>query len=119
MKVVIAGTRTFEDYEKLKFELDRIRPFMEITEIVSGCSRGADTLGERYAMENDILLKKFPADWKGLGRKAGPLRNIQMAEYADELIAFWDTKSGGTKHMINEMDKRNKPIIIIRIDNEA
>lgn len=111
MKVVVAGTRTFDDYELLKQVLSE--PEHNITEIVSGRSKGADQLGERFAEENNIPLKLFPADWSNLGRKAGPIRNEQMAEYADALIAFWDGESGGTRNMISQMQKRKKLVHII------
>lgn len=111
MKVIVAGTRTFEDYDFLKKVLSE--PEYNITELVSGRSKGADQLGERYAKENNIPLKLFPADWENLGRKAGPIRNEQMAEYGDMLIAFWDGESRGTKNMIQQMQKRKKLVHII------
>lgn len=73
---------------------------MEI-EIVSGMSDGADRLGELYAEENGYGIKEFSADWANHGDSAGPIRNKQMAEYANALIAFWDGSSKGTKIMIS------------------
>ena len=58
-------------------------------------------MGEFGALHHDSPVKKFPADWGGLGKRAGYLRNEQMADYADALIAVWDGKSKGTKHMID------------------
>ena len=103
-KVIIAGGRTFEDYEYLKKVCDFLlanRNESQI-EIVSGNARGADTLGERYSKERGYKLTLFKADWDKYGKKAGYLRNKQMAEYADALIAFME-KGGtkGTQHMIN------------------
>ena len=63
-------------------------------------ARGADRLGERYAKERGYKVIYFPADWDIDGRSAGFKRNVKMAEYADALVAFWDGKSSGTKHMI-------------------
>ena len=100
MKVIIAGSRAFDDYEKLCEICDfKLSQQIDI-EIVSGTANGADKLGERYANERGYVLKKFPADWT-LGKKAGYLRNKQMAEYADALICFWDGQSKGSQHMIN------------------
>lgn len=76
-------------------------PF-EITEIVSGTCEGVDQLGEEWAERHGIPVKRFPADWKKYGRRAGPLRNQTMASYADALIAIWDGKSKGTRSMIDE-----------------
>ena len=97
-KLIIAGSRTFNDYDLLKTNLNTLN---SITEIVSGTAKGADLLGERFAVENNIPIKKFPANWSKFGKSAGFLRNKEMAEYADTLIVFWDGKSKGTKHMID------------------
>jgi hypothetical protein len=113
MKVIVAGSRSFNDVPLLYQTLDRLlQKNVEIAsaEIVSGRAKGADQLGEMYAAENNISLKLFPADWDTHGKKAGILRNTQMAEYADILIAFWDGKSRGTKHMILDMLAKGKPV---------
>lgn len=101
MKVIIAGSRSFSNYKKLKDFCDKILINKKEVEIVSGTARGTDQLGERYAKEKGYKLTLFPADWDKYGKSAGYKRNIQMAEYADSLIAFWDKKSKGTKHMID------------------
>lgn len=101
MKVIIAGSRDFNDYKLLKEKCDLILSDYNDIEIVSGLARGADKLGERYARENKYLIKPFPADWNKYGISAGYIRNEEMAKYGDFLIAFWDTKSSGTKHMID------------------
>jgi hypothetical protein len=83
-------------------------------EIVSGTAAGADTLGERYAQEKGYEVKKFPAQWDLYGKSAGYKRNQQMAEYADGLIAFWDGKSRGTKHMIDIATNKGLKVRVIR-----
>lgn len=105
MKVIIAGTRTFSDYEKLKDHCDFLLSDQPEVEIVSGNAAGADKLGEQYAKEKGYKLTVFPADWNKYGKRAGYLRNKQMAEYADGLIAFWDGKSRGTEMMIKLAEK--------------
>ena len=70
------------------------------TEIVSGCAKGVDRAGEEWAKRNGVPIKPFPANWETYGRAAGPIRNQQMAAYADALIAIWDGKSRGTESMI-------------------
>ena len=119
MKTIIAGSRDFNDYNLLKSQLDYYRMHKnDITEVVSGCARGADTLGEFYANEQSIPVKQFPADWDKHKRASGPIRNRQMAEYADCLIAVWDGSSRGTKNMIDEMNKLNKPVFVIMTNVE-
>ena len=113
MKVIVAGSREFQDYLFLKEQLDQYRKDNEITEIVSGMARGADKLAILYAMDNNIPVAKFPADWDTYGKRAGPIRNEQMAKYADALVAFWDGASRGTKNMIDQMTKQQKPVRIV------
>lgn len=110
MKVIIAGSRDIEDYSLL---IRAIKNSMfDITEVVCGCARGADTLGETWAIANNIPIKKFPADWNTHGKKAGPIRNAQMGDYADCAIVLWDSVSKGSKNMIDYMNKLNKPCYI-------
>lgn len=101
MKVIIAGGRDFKDYNKLKQVCDYHLQNTTDIEIVSGTANGADKLGERYGVDHNYTVKRFPADWDGNGKSAGYIRNKQMAEYADYLIAFWDGVSKGTGHMID------------------
>lgn len=117
IKVIIAGTRDFNDYAFLKKNVDYflqgINPNNEEIEIVSGNARGADKLGERYAKEHNLPVKLFPANWDKYGKRAGYLRNQEMANYADVLIAFWDEKSKGTKHMIDIAKKQGLTVIVV------
>ena len=118
MKVIIAGGREFSDYSLLSSVCDHMLQNYapRDIEIVSGTANGADKLGERYAKENNCKIKQFPADWS-LGKQAGYIRNKQMAEYADCLIAFWDGKSKGTKHMIDLAEKQGLKVKIVRYDS--
>ena len=99
MKTIIAGSRDFNDKDLLEASLFSL-PW-HIDTVVSGRAQGADKLGELYAYEYNKDIKLFPANWDLHGKSAGYLRNKQMAEYADALVAFWDCKSKGTKHMID------------------
>ena len=93
MKVIIAGGRTFNDYDLLCKFCNKALSLQTEIEIVSGTANGADKLGEKYANENGYSIKQFPADWDKYGKSAGYIRNEEMAKYADALIAFWDGKS--------------------------
>lgn len=110
MKVIIAGTRSVDDY---KLVVDTIqRSGYDITEVVSGCATGVDRLGERWAIANNITVKEMPADWARFGKSAGPQRNKAMADYADAAIVIWDGQSRGTRNMIENMIRRKKPYYI-------
>ena len=120
-RVIIAGSRAFDDYDILCKYCDRLLSQKQATHqivIISGTSRGADTLGERYAHERGYAVEKYPADWNRDGKAAGPIRNAQMAKVADALIAFWDGQSKGTANMINLARLKPLPFRIVRFDLE-
>ena len=116
MKIIIAGTRngcSYETFDRIvRSELSNLD---EVTEIVSGGARGIDSLAEEYARVNDIPCKRFPANWKAHGSKAGPTRNIEMGNYADALIALPDKASKGTRHMIKYMKDLDKLVKVYEL----
>jgi hypothetical protein len=114
MKIVIAGSRHIIDPSIVEKAIKESGFLGAISEIVSGGARGVDSLAEEYARDTGIPFKLFPADWDKYGKAAGPIRNQQMAEYADALIAVWDGKSKGTLNMINNMKKLNKPYKVFK-----
>lgn len=105
MKVIIAGSRTISDVLLVSIAVTESK--FKITEVVSGGARGIDLSGEFYAKSKNISVKRFKAHWDKHGKRAGYMRNIKMADYADALIAIWDSKSKGTEHMIS-IAKMNK-----------
>ena len=109
-KLAVVGSRSFADYVLLKAVLDG---FDEPLHIISGGARGADKLSERWARETGNELTVFVADWEGLGKSAGFVRNRKMAEECDECIAFWDESSRGTAHMMALVSDLNKPLLVI------
>lgn len=118
-KVIIAGSRGFSNYKLLR---DKCNEYLRNKRkeyniiIISGGARGADTLGEKYAQDEGFSLEVFPANWNKFGKSAGFRRNEQMAEVADALIAFWDGKSHGTKHMIEIMENKNLLVKIVNYE---
>lgn len=129
-KIIIAGSRGFNDFVLLAEKMDFFTSRLEAVEVVSGTASGADTLGERWAKERGHGAKQFPAPWNDIEGKpaheikinrqgkpywhrAGFVRNQQMAEYADSLVAFWDGKSKGTAMMIEIMRKMGKPVRVV------
>lgn len=112
-KVVVAGSRNFTDYELLCRTLDEMRT--PAWEIVSGGARGADLLGERYAIEHNLSMYRFPAEWNKYGKSAGHKRNRKMADFGDALVAFWNGNSPGTRSMIEYMREQNKPVRVVNV----
>lgn len=113
-RVIIAGSRSFNDYELLKSRCDFFLQNKSDVVIISGTAQGADSLGERYASERGFSVLRFPAHWDMYGKGAGYIRNITMAKNADAVIAFWDGNSPGTKHMIDIANQKKLPVRIVR-----
>lgn len=113
MKVIIAGSRSCQNVEDVYQAI--LYSLYDISEVVSGTCRGADRLGEAAAIELNIPIKRFPADWDKFGKSAGYIRNGEMAKYADAAIIIWDGKSKGSEHMIELMAKIKKPYYVYLI----
>jgi len=110
MKTIIAGSRSCDSIESL---LQAIREFpFRISTVISGTARGVDTLGEYWARMNDIPVEQYPADWPRFGKRAGYVRNEQMAKVAEGALILWDGFSPGTKHMINICEQTNLPYYV-------
>lgn len=115
-RVIIAGSRSFSNYELLKEHClsllqEKMRTHRVI--IVSGHAHGADTLGERFAKEQGLTVELHPAKWRALGKAAGMIRNTEMVRASNALIAFWDGKSRGTVHMINFAKRRGLEVSVV------
>lgn len=109
MKVAVVGSRGFDDYGRLKAVLDGFN----VTTIVSGGAKGADLLGERYADENNLEKLIFLPDWGTHGRAAGFVRNQDIIDNADMVVACWDGKSRGTRDSMKKTHQQKKNLMII------
>jgi len=114
MKIAIVGSRSFSDYNLLKKSMNSFikDSSISITHIVSGGAKGADSLAHQYANENNLQMIVFKPDWKKFGKRAGIVRNSDIIENADIILAFWDGLSSGTKNSIDKALKLNKKVII-------
>lgn len=125
MRVSVIGSRSFNDYDRLK----RILDLYPITKIISGKAEGADTLGEKYADETGIFKEIYPALWSDLTAEpcvirkrkdgseynvlAGMNRNTDIINNCDMVVAFWDSKSTGTKDSLDKAQARKKTTLIV------
>lgn len=108
MKVIIAGSR---DFDRLLLVMWAVNDCgFDITEVVSGGATGIDAMGERWAARRGVPVKLFEAEWRKHGKRAGPLRNQRMAEYADALILIWDGCSPGSASMKSQALRLELPI---------
>lgn len=123
MRVLVCGSRHFQDYKLLKEVLDEVNKETEITDIIHGNAPGVDGLGalwarsHRRAEDRYIRLWKFPADWETYGKAAGPIRNKQMLDEGkpDLVVAFLAENSRGTKNMIEQATKAGVPVKVINV----
>lgn len=116
-RLIIAGSRYYTDYSTVEKDVDFIRSRHHIDTIVSGTARGVDTLGERYAKEHNINLMRFTPDWNRYGKRAGYIRNTEMANNADILLVIMYPDSKGSMLMYN-IAKQKKLTIYKRILNK-
>ena len=115
MRVIIAGGRTFTNFDLMITTLDEL--FVKTDEpitVISGTARGADQTGERYADLRGYDVERYPAQWDKYGRSAGYKRNAQMADRATHCVVFWDGKSRGSKHMINLAQQKGLELRVVR-----
>lgn len=108
VKVLVCGSRDWDDYEAIAVQLDRFSPG---TDVIHGNARGADRIAAKIAANLGLHVRAFPADWREQGKRAGVVRNIAMLdENPDLVIAFQRNGSRGTQHTIDEARKRGIPV---------
>ena len=109
MKVAIIGSRGIN--------IENLGDYLPegTDEIVSGGAKGVDTCAREYANTHGIKLTEFLPQYKLYGRGAPLKRNLQIIEYADTVLAFWDGESKGTAYVIENCKKLSKEVRVIII----
>ena len=107
MKMAVVGSRTITDISIGEYMPD------DVTEIVSGGAKGIDTLAKEYAEKRKLLYTEFLPDYETFGKYAPLHRNERIINYADEILAFWDGKSKGTKYVIDNAKKQGKRVSVV------
>lgn len=118
LKVIVAGTRTIQSFDLVNRIINESPYVYRFSELVSGMARGPDLLAVKWAKERHIPIKEFPADWEKFDKRAGFIRNEEMANYADALIAIRVNDSPGTTHMLDTMRKLGKPTYLYDVKLE-
>ena len=114
MNIIVAGSRTFDDYDLLRSKLDYYFSNKgNDIQIICGEAEGADQLGKKYAEEKGYNVLSFPNQSEIFGSFAKYKRNREMARTADALVAFWDGESKGTAQLIQVMKEADKPIRVV------
>lgn len=120
-ELIIAGSRDITNYEVVKNAVEDHFSTDDVDTVISGNARGADGLGEKWAEYHDINVDTYPVtddDWEELGKKAGPMRNREMAEVGDALIAVWDGESPGTRSMIEKAYDEGITDVFVHLVND-
>lgn len=114
MKLIIAGSREGIDEADVFTAMQESGFDKRVSEVVSGTARGVDRMGEAWARENGIPVKRFPANWEKNGRAAGHIRNRQMGDYADALLVLIYNNSRGSEGMLSYAKKKGLEIYVVR-----
>lgn len=118
MKIGIVGSRDFSDYSVLVSHIVEVINIRDITAIVSGGAYGADSLGAKFGKEYGIPVEVFLPDWQTHGKAAGFIRNSEIVNNSDMIIAFWDMESRGTKDTISKAQKKDVPVKVVAYAND-
>ncbi|MNF46480.1 hypothetical protein D3C85_493310 [compost metagenome] len=117
VQLIIAGSRDFTNTDLMRERLQAMEElglFANGVELICGMAKGADNTGRLIFEQQGLPIHAFYPDWNGLGKRAGFVRNAAMGDAADMALIFWDGQSKGTKHMIDYMEKLNKPVYLVR-----
>lgn len=113
--VAVVGSRTFNDWDFFFTKMQELFIVADIKCIVSGGARGADKMAERFAEVFEIPTQIFKPRWDTYGKAAGFIRNEDIIDAADAVVAFWNGKSTGTKHSIGLAEKSNKTLYVVNV----
>lgn len=118
MKLAVVGSRSFMNRNTVFHILMEYHKVFgdELSFVSGGCPQGPDRFAEEFAELFEIPITVFPANWNEHGRAAGFIRNSDIVNACDEVVAFWDRKSNGTRDTITKAQKQNKEVIIVDTD---
>lgn len=119
MKLIIAGSRKFNDYQLLEKEVDNYIGGNLDIEIISGTENGADQMGEDYAKNKNLKITQFHPNREKYGKKAGPIKNEEMAKYATDCIVFIVNGSTGSANMIKMAKKYKLNLKVVELTEDG
>lgn len=119
MMLAVVGSRDIDPkhYWLVRFEVQNVayRVGWDNLTIVSGGARGVDSMAQRAATEFGVAFQCFPADWKRYGKQAGMLRNQQIVDAADEILAFFGSdRTPGTSDTIRRATVKGIPTTVFQ-----
>ena len=119
LKLAVVGSRSIQNFRFVGCILDGIVAAMGYSEVtlISGAAAGVDSLAAKWARKRGFEVIEFPADWEAHGRSAGFIRNRDIVESADGVVAIWDGISKGTANSISLAKKRENLIAVINLSD--
>lgn len=116
--ILVCGSRTFTNWELMNCTLNEANQRSEVSRVIHGGAAGADRMGGRWGKLMALDVLEVLPQWGKYGISAGYKRNITMLdmlemEMLDEVVAFWDGESRGTKHTIENANHRELEITVI------
>ena len=123
MRIIIAGSRAIGRISQRRWNYEQLAELVEqavaqsglsITDVISGSAGGPDRAGEQWAAKHNIPITVFKPNWK-LGRGAGLIRNREMVEHAEALIALFDGQSPGTQDTIDKMLRKGRQVFLLTV----
>ena len=120
MRLIVCGSRATPHKDAMKqvkaSYASYLKLFPAATTLLQGGARGIDAAAKAFFSNLGVPVEEYPADWNKYGNVAGPLRNKQMAENGNVVLAVWCGESKGTRSMINEARKQQLPVVVTRPD---
>ena len=122
MKLALVGSRDYTNYSQFKSVINKTlkkwnKKISDVTLVISGGAKGADTLAEQWANEYKKPMTTFIPDWKAFGKGAGIMRNTDIVNWCTHMIAFPSIKGKGTQDSIQKAKNAEKPVEVFYIDN--
>lgn len=112
MKIAVVGSRGFQNLELVR---QFVREQERSTVIVSGGARGVDDAAVAEAKRLHMPYELHLPDWNRYGKQAAAIRNRAIVDSADEVVAFWDGKSPGTRMTVDMARWAGKPARVVTL----
>jgi predicted Rossmann fold nucleotide-binding protein DprA/Smf involved in DNA uptake len=113
-RLAVVGSRHCTDQDLVEIYILLLHEQLgERLSLVSGAATGVDTLARIIAEKHGLPITEFPADWSKYGRAAGPIRNKQLVQASDAVLAFVAPTSKGTRQTITLARERGLPVHVV------
>jgi len=116
-RVIIAGSKSFDNYCKFVKECDRCLSDKIKTHnvvLLYSTSWIIKLHIEDYSIKRNLIVEPHEPEWNNYNKQAVYVSNHEMLSKANEVIVFWDGEGKVTKSLIDEADDRGIKVSVIR-----